>query len=284
MEPRLPRAVLDAHLADLRRRNLRPSTIYQRSRALARLAAQVDRPVLELTHLEITEALDARNVEAASRRTEISHLARFYEWAELEGFVARTPMLRVIRPRVPRRLPRPMPDADLVAAVNGAPDRIRPVLLLAAWAGLRACEIAQLRAEHLVLGGGVPVLIVDVGKGGGASAVPLHPELVALASTLPRSGWLIPRLDGRVGPCAPHRISSLANNYLHGVGIDHTLHTLRHWFGTQLYRSSGGDLRATQEGLRHLSPVSTAGYTAIAGGTISAAVGAIPGLGELPAA
>jgi len=44
--------------------------------------------------------------------------------------------------------PRPVSEDDLVLALATANDRVRPWLALAAFAGLRAIEIANLRVEN----------------------------------------------------------------------------------------------------------------------------------------
>jgi site-specific recombinase XerC len=56
-------------------------------------------------------------------------------------------------------------------------------------------------------------------------------------------------------------VSQIVNNWLHAHGIDHTLHTARHYFGTKVYAASS-DLRLTQELMGHSNPGTTAGYTA----------------------
>ena len=108
-----------------------------------------------------------------------------------------------------------------------------------------------------------PVLIVGDGKGGKQRIVPLAPTLIdALreAKMAPR-GPLFPRHDGQPGPLPAHLVSHHANRYLHDLGIADTLHSLRHFFGTEVYRESQ-DLRVTQELMGHASPLSTAGYAA----------------------
>lgn len=94
---------------------------------------------------------------------------------------------------------------------------------------------------------------------------------------LPRKGWLFPRHDGQLGPIRAHTVSHLANRHLHRIGIDLTFHSLRHRFGTQVYRVSGRDLRQTQELMRHRSPVSTAIYTEVDQGEAYGVVSALPG-------
>lgn len=252
-----------AHLRDLARRNLRPSTIYQRNRVLLRLAAhRAPRSILTVTTEDLVTWLDRPSLSPQARATETSHLRGFYRWALDENLIQRDPAARLTRPHLPRRLPRPMPDEQVFRALVGAPERIRPWLHLAAYAGLRACEIGPLRGEDIDRARGL--LRVEVGKGGGTSSVPVAPVLAATVAALPQVGWCFPRMDGEPGPTPAHRVSQITNAYLHDLGIIHTLHTLRHHFGTRVYEVSGGDLRVTQELMRHRSPVSTAGYTWIA--------------------
>lgn len=250
-----------AFLADAQRRNLRPGTITQKGYALARIGRWLN-PVdlLKATHDQLEGYLD-RLDKPETRATEISHMRSFYKWAVIEELIPVDPTARLIRPRVPRRLPRPMPDGDLSVALDMAPDRIRPWLMLAAYAGLRACEVAPLRAEDLMWSNDPPLIVVDQGKGGHMGAVPMAPVLESELRALASRGWLFTYRNGESGHIPPHLVSSYSNKYLHDLGISHTFHTLRHWFGTQTLRANGGDLRQSQELMRHQSPVSTAIYT-----------------------
>lgn len=262
--------MVEDHLRHLRRRNLRPSTIEQRGRALRRLSRTCD--LARVTGEEIEDWLDARDLIPSSRASEISHIRGFYKWALMEGVLEHDPTLRVVRPRVPKRLPRPMPEPDLAVAVQMAPPQIRAMLMIAAFAGLRACEIARLEGEHVQLSDGVLLVMED--KGGGMSSVPIAPALRPVFASLPQSGPLFLLTDGR--RMRPHNVSHWCNNYLHALGISHTLHTLRHRFGTAVYEASGRDLRATQELLRHKTPVSTALYTWLSPGHLAEAVNRVP--------
>lgn len=262
--------LVDDHLRHIRRRNLRPSTIQQRRRALVRLGRAHD--LARVTTDQIEDWLDGRDMGPEARATEISHLRSFYKWALMENRLDHDPTVRLVRPRLARRLPRPMPEGDLAMAVEAAVDPIRAMLMLAAFAGLRACEIAGLHGEHVLLRDGV--LLVVEGKGGGMSSVPIAPILAPVLRRLPRSGPLFHLTDGRV--MAPHNVSHWCNRYLHGIGITHTLHSLRHRFGTAVYEASGRDLRATQELLRHRTPVSTAIYTWRSPGHLADAVAGVP--------
>lgn len=267
--------MVDDHLRHLKRRNLRESTITQRRRALVRLGRSHD--LTRVTTDELEDWLDGRNLGPEARATEISHLRGFYRWAVMEDRLTKDPTLRLVRPRLARRLPRPMPEGDLAMAVEVAAEPVRSMLMLAAFAGLRACEIAGLCGEHILLDD--MVLLVAEGKGGGMSSVPVAPQLVPTLRRLPVSGPCFRLSDGR--QMAPHNVSHHCNNYLHGLGITHSLHALRHRFGTVVYQASGRDLRVTQELLRHRSPVTTSLYTWLSPGRLATAVANLPAIGAV---
>jgi site-specific recombinase XerC len=71
-------------------------------------------------------------------------------------------------------------------------------------------------------------------------------------------------------------VSATVNGWLHRHGHTDTLHRARHWFGTGVYQSTGRDLRAAQELLRHRSVVSTQVYTYVDPGPLVAAVASLP--------
>jgi integrase len=152
-----------------------------------------------------------------------------------------------------------------MAAVASAPPRVRPWLVLAGWAGLRAKEIALLRRETVLDTATPPVILVaaDATKGHRERIVPASPFVLAELRTagLPRAGWVFPRRDGRPGPLAPWTVSHLANRHLRESGTAATLHQCRHRFATVLYQQTH-DLRLVQELLGHVSPETTALYSA----------------------
>jgi integrase/recombinase XerC len=166
-----------------------------------------------------------------------------------------------------------------MAAVAGAPLRIRPWLVLAGWCGLRACEIAGLRRENVLDTARPPVLLIAAGatKGNRERIVPVSGFVLGelQAAGLPRSGWVFPRADGHAGPNRPHNVSHLCNDYLHDRGYPETLHQLRHRFGTMMYRGTR-DLRLVQDMIGHASPSTTAGYAMFDNEPAAAAAEALP--------
>jgi integrase/recombinase XerD len=208
-------------------------------------------------------------------------------WALAEGVICSDPTARLAKPRTPKCVPRPVSDAVIRALLNGQEEgrlsrspekkspgplvaghaesasfatstipRTRAYVALAALAGLRVSEIAKVRGEDIDPAGW---LYVD-GKGGTRCAIPLHPELAAIAATMPPVDWWFPHNGSHV---SGEWVSTCIRRALRAVGSNATAHQLRHSFATAVLRSSH-DLRVTQELLRHSSPASTAIYTQVA--------------------
>lgn len=265
---------LDDHLDHLRARNLRPSYLQARSALLRRLERHLDHDPLEADVDALRTYLD-RGLRAGSRATEIAHLRSFYQWALIEGHIDRDPTVRLERPKQPAGQPRPIPTASLTVALASAIAPVRAMLYLAAYAGLRACEIAPLRGEHVLLDADPAILVVLEGKGGATGTIPVSATLAAVLAELPRRGLLFPRIDGKEGPMSRWRVCQMCNQHLHRQGIPDTLHSLRHWYGTELYRATR-DLRLTQKLMRHASSATTDRYTFIADEAGVAAVSQLP--------
>jgi len=250
--------IIRRHVAHMTRRGLRPTTVTYRIRALRRLEIHASRSLLHIHLDDLRAYLDALP-DAGYRSAETSHFRGFFKWATIEGYVHEDPTYRLERTRRRKYLPNPMPVDDVARALQNPPARIANAMWLAAYAGLRACDLAPLRREHLMIDARVPTVFVEESKGGKPRTVPLAPLLVE-ALRLPRSGWLFPYHDGRSGHITAHYMSMLCNAYLHDLGIDHTLHTLRHRFITDCY-AVDRDLVVTQELAGHESIEMTRRYT-----------------------
>lgn len=250
------------HLAYLRHLERRPGSIDQRRRVLNAFARHRGNDLLTATYLELVAFVTRGETRGPDARcAEVSHLRGFYKWAQDHELIATDPSARLRRPRRPRRLPRPMPDDDVAQALATAPEPVRTWLFLACYGGLRCCEIARLRGEDYLRSAGI--LVIREQKGGDAQTITVGPALEDVLARLPRQGWWFTRWDGVEEPIAAGQLSRHANRWLHAEGIASTMHSLRHWHGTYVYRVSGRDLRLTQEVMRHRSPVSTALYTLI---------------------
>lgn len=245
---------------DQQRRGLTRTTIYERRVKLRCFLEANPKGWAAVTRDDVEETLDRRKLSARSRYCWLSAIHCFYEWAIEMGYLNDDPTARIVRPKMRKTLPRPMPSDDLKRAVAEAPPTIKCWLLLGAYQGLRCQEMAGLNAEDVLESEGL--LRVVAGKGDRERLLPLHPAvLTALqALPLPPSGPLFRRRRMK-DRYPPNQLSQELNVYLAGLGIDHSAHSLRHWFGTHFYITTR-DLRLTQEMLGHYSPETTAIYTA----------------------
>jgi integrase len=240
---------VDGFVAWCVERGYSPRTIAQYRWVLERFAGDVGDP-LSAGADEIRAWL-ARwtDAKASTRRAYRSTLASFYTWAVSYELVALSPMGRVPKPKVPIGQPRPIAQADYDAALEAAGERMRCWLLLAGDAGLRRAEISALRRGQ-IMGTRLHVM----GKGARARTVPLSRRLRAALEAWPA--------DDRMWQAGPGHLGWKVAEHLRACGVDGTCHQLRHLFGTQFFKASGGDLRRTQQVMGHGSPSVTAQYVA----------------------
>lgn len=247
--------------ADQRRRGHIDRSVRHRGCSLHAFSRFLDdRRLFDAAKADVDTWLDERGVGAKTRYWHVCNLACFYQWAILEGHTDADPTARLHRPRLPRQLPRPMDQDDLRIAVEKADPRMKAWLLLAAFEGLRAMEIAGLDRSHILDSTDPPLLIV-MGKGGHQRTVPLHPEVLAALRVfgLPARGWLWANRKGNHISAA--HVSRVIADYLRSLSIEATGHQGRHYFGSRIYALSH-DLRLTQELMGHADPRTTAIYAA----------------------
>ena len=261
------------------RRNLAAKTMQGRRMRLQSLARHFGRSLLEAEDDDIDAWLRACNAPAGlapqSFEGYLRSVRAFYQWAIRERLIEKDPTVDVVRPRLPRPLPRPMDPDDLVRAIEAADDRRAAMLALAAYAGLRCHEIAALHIEEVDFQKNR--LLVVRGKGGRDRVIPLHPVVKKhLRRIEPRAGYVFHRVHPHYSPqpIKAGTVSQILSEYLKGMGIDASAHQGRHLFLTTVYEASQ-DLRVTQELAGHSSPVTTSIYAAWSNARASDAVAAI---------
>lgn len=151
--------------------------------------------------------------------------------------------------------PRPIPEDRLRDGLRAAEGRTWLILRLAAEAGLRRGEIAQVHASDLSLDVLGWSLLVH-GKGERERVVPLSKDLASAVRLRCAGGWMLPGAIG--GHLSARRVGELAGEVLPAPW---TLHTLRHRFATRAHDASG-DLVAVSRLLGHASVATTQRYVA----------------------
>ena len=251
---------LESYVRWMGLRNLSPETIRSRVSILAGLAATLGVPLALAARDDLARWEATLAIADASRARYVSVVTCFYRWLLEDERIGTDPARWLVAPKVPRRVPRPIPEDDLALALAAAAAPVRCWLLLAAYGGLRGAEIASVDRGDVYDTSDPPVVVVH-GKGDRERLVPICPSLLdSLRPYLCGSGALFRREDGR--PVNPAHVRRGCNGLLRELGIPSTLHKLRARFASEIYRASGRDLRLTQELLGHASPSTTAGYVA----------------------
>lgn len=235
-----------------------------------------DRSLLEATADDIEAYVKAHCVAARSRYQYLSRFQTLYRFAIDQGWLDKDPAVKIPRPTLPRGLPRPISSEDLSIAIQTADLRVKSMILLGALAGLRCQEIAGIDVSDLLLHTEVPMLLVTHPKGWQERTVPLHTQIIdALADYgLPRTGPIYPHTLIPGEPIGPYTASRLINEHLHGLGITSTAHTLRHYFGTQLYLECH-DIRLVAAMLGHQDLATATVYAAYSQSEAAAAISAL---------
>lgn len=212
----------------------------------------------------------SRRVLPQTQAGQIASINAFYKWANMMQIRGDNPTARLPRPKLTTGRPRPIAPDALALALGSAVPRVRSAMILGAYAGMRAAEIAAAQRTHYRDG-----TIWVRGKGGKERIIPAHPMVAAEYQT--GQPWVIGREDGKPGGCQPWLVSHIVNEHLHACGLADTCHSLRHYFGTQMYQATH-DLRMVQELMGHASPTTTAIYADYAREDAAAAVSGLGGL------
>lgn len=244
-------------------------TIATRTDHLRRLARALDGNPWRVSAAQLEAWAGAQSWAPDTRRSVYASVRGFYSWGTSRGRVEISPAVTLpsVRPSEPS--PHPAPDDVLAFALVGADARLRLILRLAAEAGLRRAEIAQVHARDLerdLLGWSLRVH----GKGGRVRTVPLTASLSDELRLAVRAGggWALPGDDG--GHLSPRYVGKLGAAAL---PEGWTLHSLRHRFATRVYAASG-DLLAVQRLLGHASPSTTQRYVRVDDDALRRAVAA----------
>ena len=267
LEDGLSRNTLDSYRRDLRQ-------------FAAWLQARSHPGLLGAQHADLLAYLGHRyqqRAKASSTARALSSLKRFYRHALREGKLGADPTLNIDPPRLGRRLPKSLTEAD-VEALLAAPDvetplglRDKAMLEMLYASGLRVSELVSLTAAQLSQEMGVVRIL---GKGSKERLVPVGEEALdwvrrygAQARALLLNGRASDALfvTTRAAPMTRQAFWQLIKRYARraGIGAQISPHTLRHAFATHLL-NHGADLRVVQMLLGHADISTTQIYTHVA--------------------
>lgn len=234
----------------------RESTVEIRTRYIARVMVWAETNDRRMTSLETRDLVTWLTKEVGpkpeTKKSAKASLGVFFGWAVLYGYVDRDITNNLPAIRVPAALPRPCPETSLNRGLQRA-TRPRDVLmlLLAAYAGMRAAEIACLHTRDIV---GSTIRVS--GKGGKERVVPMHPDIEAFLSWFD-DGPFFPSDKQISGHVRPDSIGRRVRWLLNSPGWG--CHTLRHRFATEVYQRHP-DLLALRDLLGHSSVATTEIY------------------------
>jgi integrase/recombinase XerD len=267
---------LSVHTVSAYRRDLERYAAFLRTREITD-ARRVDERAVT-AHVAAVSAStygDGKPYRATSVVRALSSVRAFHRFLLREGKISSDPTAAVIRPKLPRSLPKPL-SVDDVARVLAHPDRSakglrdRAVLETLYGAGLRISELVGLDVDDADLEeGSVRVL----GKGGKERDVPIgryardaisayltrvRPQIATARS---RSALFLNLRGGRL---TRQGCTGIVQQHAAGAGIRTKVspHTFRHSFATHLLEG-GADVRVVQELLGHASVATTQVYTLV---------------------
>lgn len=213
------------------------------------------------------ERLISTPTKASSRKVYLSVLRSIFTDLQGMGLVGHDPTIGVRLPRVQRTTPRPLTRHQVDTLLEHPRFRMRAWTMLGCFAGLRASEVTQVAANHLVPTDAGFALVVPHGKGAKEAMVPAHQRIVDLLQG-------VQPFEGPLWDMRPQSLSGAWSTYAHDAGFPGLrFHQCRHYFGTSVLRSTG-NLLVTRDLLRHNSVATTeiyakmmddSGFQAVAG-------------------
>jgi len=209
---------------------------------------------------------------ARSINRKISTLRSFFNFSKREGYVLKNPTLKIITPKVGKRLPQFVQTKNLEKLFDTIPSggyddlRNRLIIELMYSTGMRRIELIDLKDSSIDWAN---CSIKVLGKGNKERIIPLSPKLLKKIETYQdfRDDHFEDKADalfltGKGKELYPKMVYNLVKKYLSTVSsIDkRSPHVLRHSFATHLM-NEGADLNAVKELLGHANLAATQVYT-----------------------
>jgi len=240
----------------------------------------------DLTTEDVLDFLADGTFGDATAQTYYVGLKSWFEWLVDEQLREDNPMDGVRKPKAGRRSQRFLSTAHLEHLVASRMHaRTRTMILLSAYQGLRAFEIAKVRGADIDHRSNE---IVVHGKGGTFLVLPLHPIVKAEAARYDDKGWWFPQwTTNRDSAAGGHvlgaSVSRVIADAMRRAGAPGTAHSLRRWHATEMV-ARGVNTRVVQELMRHGSISTTERYIQIDDRQRRAAIMLLPDITKPPPA
>lgn len=243
-------------LATLQAANKSAGTIRTREHHVTRLARALKVSPYEVSGEQLVRFISSQNWKPETRKGFTNSVRGFFDWLKLSEQRPDNPARLLPSVRRPHAHPRPCPDSVVRLALLKADKPEALMIRLAAEAGLRRFEIAQVSARDLMEDLTGFTLIVR-GKGDKQRLVPLSDSLAALIREQGGGGYCFPgRWSGHVeASYIGKRVSRL-------LGNGWTCHSLRHRYASGIYAATH-DIFLVSKLLGHSSVETTQIYVAL---------------------
>lgn len=272
---------IDAYLRHITARGFaRDTTVKYCGITLRQLDRELPMGIERATVEELEDWLANPDFTVQSQSTYFTRITGYFRWITGPSAPARLqldydPSAGLRRPKVPAGVPHPVTNAELVHALAELKDPWRTFVLLAAYEGMRAGEVANAERRDVT-----EQRTRILGKGRKVRVLKTHFAVWESVEPFP-AGRLARRIT--TGEEAdPGYVSSRMILQFKRIGLpDVTLHRFRHWYGTMMlrpekYGGAGASLRTVQENMGHASPETTARYTLVCDEERDAAIDALP--------
>lgn len=264
-------------VTDMRARACRPRSISEMQITLRAFGRHMGKPLVDATRDDVIAYLTRVGLAPVSIRTYRTALSTFYRFLVDEGILTVNPTARLPRVRMPHTEPDPVSTEEIQRLLDsGIRRRTRMMVLLAAYQGLRAVEISQVRGD--AIDWKRMQITVRGGKGGTELVRPLHSAVAAYARSagFPEEGWWFPGVSRE--HITPQEVSSTVRRAMERVGIvGHRPHQIRAWHATELIES-GADAVTVQYSMRHSNLSSMHKYARPSNDRIRTAIEGLPEL------
>jgi len=271
--------IIDEYLEHLRRKECTEKTIGGRRGILTRLNQDMPHGLGQVSRDELERWLHRDDWSQNTKATYWRAIHSFYGWAvdPDDPWLTADPTAKMEPVVTADGIARPCTDEELRRVLAEAAQPFRLWALIAAYQGLRCCEISGLDREHVT----ERQLIVVKGKGGRPRIHDTDPGVWRAVKDLP-NGPVARRPDNGERASAHYVGVSSQLHFLRHLKINTSMHRFRHWLGVTL-QEKYRDIRVTQEALGHRSVTSTQIYTRATAEQLRAARAMLPRLDGDPA-